>query len=157
MVNIGVDLCKLPGSQARLAASARTREISPEAREAISQSVLKRLKGKYDARAAYYLRTGRFPKAGRSDPWLPEEEKLLANHSTRDLMEILGRTWEGIKAHRRKLNLRLRPTNTPWQETEINILGSDTDAAIAKRLQRSAGAVKGQRQRLHIPAFRVAG
>ena len=154
MVKIGVDLCKLPESQAKLVASARTREMSAEGREAIRQSVLQRLRRKYAARLASYRRTGRFPKAGGS-PWLPQEEKLLAKHSTRELMAILGRTRESITGHRRKLNIRLRPTNTPWQESEIKLLGTGRDAAVAKRLQRSVSAVKCKRKSLHIPAVRA--
>ena len=153
-VKIGVELCKLPESQAKLVASARTREMSAEGREAIRQSVLQRLRRKYATRLAYYRRTGKFPKVRRS-PWLAQEEKLLAKHSTRELTAILGRTRESIKSHRRELNIRLRPTNIPWQKAEIKLLGIDSDAAVAKRLQRSVAAVKGKRKKLHIPAIRA--
>ena len=153
---MGVELCRLPQSQAKLADSARTRGMSAEGREAIRRSFFQRLERKYEARRAFYRRTGRFPRAGRSDPWLPQEEKLLKKHSTRELIAILGRTWEGIQSHRRKLNIRLRPTNTPWSETELKLLGTDRDAAIAKRLHRSVAAVKTKRQNLRIRGFRPA-
>ena len=130
--------------------------MSAEARAALRQSIFQRLKKKHAARLAYYQRTGKFPRAGCSDPWLPQEEKLLKKHSTRELIAILGRTWEGIQSHRRKLNIRLRPTNTPWSETELKLLGMDRDAAIAKRLHRSVAAVKTKRQNLRIRAFRPA-
>ena len=55
-----------------------------------------RLKRKYAARLAYYQRTGRFPKAGPSDPWLRQEEKLLKKHSTRESMVILRRQRRGV-------------------------------------------------------------
>jgi hypothetical protein len=155
MVDIGVDLCKRPESQAKLVASAETREMSAEGREAIRQSVLQRLERKHAARLAYYQRTGKFRRAGPSDPWLPQEEKLLKKHSTRELMAILGRTWEAIQSHRRKLNIRLRPTNTPWSETELKLLGTDTDAAIAQRLHRTVAAVKTKRKTLRIRACRL--
>ncbi len=154
MVNMGVELCKLPQSQSKLATSARTRGMSEEGRETLRRSFFQRLKRKYDARLAFYRRTGRFPKAGRSDPWLPQEQRLLAKYPTRQLMSILGRTWEGIQDHRRKLNIRLRPAGVPWKEMEIKLLGSDSDTTVARHLNRSVTAVKVKRKRLGIPAFR---
>src|SRR5207237_8682584 len=71
LVSIGVDLCKLPGSQAKLAASARSSEMSAEGREAIRQSISQRLEKKYVARIAAYRRTYKFPKAGMSAHWIP--------------------------------------------------------------------------------------
>jgi len=153
MVKIGVDLCKRPESQAKLAAAAKTRGMSAEGREAIRQSFFQRFARKRAARLAYYQRTGKFPKAARSDPWLPQENKVFKQkHSTRELMAILGRTWEAVKSQRRKLNIRLRPSSTPWTEREIKLLGTDRDPAIAKRLNRSISAVKCKRKSLHIPA-----
>jgi len=154
MVDIGVGLCKLPQSQAKLAVSARKRVMSAEGRDAIRQSVLQRLKQKHQERLALYRSTGKFPGVKGSAPWLQEEEKLLKKYSTGDLMRILGRTWESIQSHRRKLNIRLRPTNTPWESREMGILGTDSDAVIAKQLNRSISAVKAKRKKLRIPAFR---
>src|SRR5439155_22426544 len=116
------------------------------------KSVLQRLRRKYAERLAAYRRTGTFLKM-RGSPWLPQEEKLLQKHSTRELMAILGRTWESIKSHRRELNIRLRPTNKPWQDSEMKLLGTDRDAAVAERLQRSVAAVKSKRKSFHIPAI----
>ena len=155
MVNIGLDLCKLPQSQAKLVARARARDMSEEGKESIRRSIEERRKRKYAARLAFYQRTGRFPKADRSCPWLPEEESLLAKHSTRELMKILGRPWDGIQNHRLKLNIRLRPTDKPWAESEIKLLGTERDDVVAKRLGRTVGAVKAKRKKLHIPAFHI--
>jgi hypothetical protein len=116
--------------------------------------VAARRKTNYDARLDFYRRTGRFPKAKGSAPWLQEEERLLAKHSTRELMRRLGRTWEAIKSHRRELKIRLRPTNTPWKAAELKLLGTGKDAAVAKRLSRSVSAVKSKRLALRIPGFR---
>jgi hypothetical protein len=156
MIEIGVDLCKLPQSQTKLTAAARNRVISPEGLESVRQSIRQRWEQKFAARLAFHRRTGRFPKTGSSDPWIPAEEQLLTKHSTRELRAILGRTGQAIKSHRRKLNIRLAPTNRPWQATEIKLLGTDGDVAIAHRLKRSVTAVKSKRNCLHIPVFRVA-
>jgi hypothetical protein len=105
-------------------------------------------KERFEARRKAYRRTGRFPKATKSDPWIPQEDKLLKKYSTADLAPIIRRTPQAIEARRFLLGIRAisLTSRQPWKESETRILGTDTDRVIAKRLKRSVMSVRKKRQ-----------
>ncbi len=112
-------------------------------------------KERFEARRAAYRRTGRFPKATKADPWIPEEEKLLTKYSTPDLARIIRRTPGSIRARRISLGIQSfpSPAKQRWTEPESLILGTDMDRVIAKRLKRSVLSVTHKRRALGIKGF----
>jgi hypothetical protein len=106
-MEIGVELARRPESRAKLSASKQGKVLSPTHKIHLFAGAKARRKERFKARQAAFWRTGRFPKVARSDPWIPEEEELLAKHSTAELVRIIGRTRKGIMA--RRLHLGIRP------------------------------------------------
>jgi hypothetical protein len=41
----------------------------------------------------------------------------------------------------------------PWSEEDVKLLGTGTDAEVAKKLKRTPGAVTAQRKQRKVPAF----
>jgi hypothetical protein len=115
-------------------------------------------KERFEARRAAYRKTGRFPKATKTDPWIPEEEKLLAKYPTSELTRIIRRTAGAIVARRILLGIRTCPSpkRHPWTESEVKFLGTGTDRVISKRLKRSVYSVTKKREALGIRGFHRA-
>jgi transposase-like protein len=152
LMEIGVELARRPESRAKNSASKQGKVLSRTHKIHLFAAMKAGWKERFEARRNAYRRTGRFPQATKSDPWIPEEEKLLAKHSTTDLVRIIRRTTKGIQARRIALGIRSlpSPTRQPWRESETKILGTDTDRVIAKRLERSVFSVTKKRQALGI-------
>lgn len=152
LVNLGVELARLPESRKKIADAARGRVLSPQHKSRFHGAMRKGRHERFKARRAAYRRTGRFPKATKSDPWTPEEEKLLPKLPTAELVRLIGRTFKGIQAHRLALGIRARPpvVQRPWRRREIQLLGTAPDRVIAKRLGRSIHSVENKRRKLHI-------
>lgn len=152
LMNIGVELARLPESQAKRSGAMRGKVLSKKHKIRLHAGMKEGWKERFAARREAYRRTGRFPKATKSDPWIPEEEKLLAKYSTTDLARILKRTPKSIQARRISLGIRLRPpvVQRRWNESEVKLLGADTDRIIAKRLRRSVMSVSRKRNALGI-------
>jgi hypothetical protein len=152
LMEIGVELARRAESQAKRSAAMQGKVLSRTHKTHLLAGMKAGWKERFEARRDAYRRTGRFPKATRSDPWIPEEEKLLAQHSTTELVRILRRTAKGIVARKLSLGIRMRPsfTRQPWQESETKLLGTDADGVIAKRLERSVFSVTRKRQALGI-------
>lgn len=158
LVNLGMELARLPESRKKISAAARGRILSLARKAKLFAGIRKGWRERFKARRAAYRRTGRFPKATKSDPWIPEEEKFLPKLPTEELVRVLGRTSRSIRARRLLLNIRaLPPANQqPWRDWEIRLLGTGTDRMIAKRLGRSVHSVENKRRKLGIksPATR---
>ena len=151
LVNLGVELARLPQSRKRIAAAARGRVLSKKHKSRLFEGIHRGWGERFEARRAEYHRTGRFPKATKSDPWIPEEDQLLAKLPTAELVRVLGRTVTGIQARRIILNIApCDARNRPWKEEEIKLVGTDTDRAIAKRLGRSLASVLNMRRKVGI-------
>jgi len=152
LMAIGVELARRPESRAKNSASKKGKVLSRTQKLRLFAGIKAGWKERFEARREDYRRTGRFPKATKSDPWIPEEEELLAKHSTTELVRIIRRTRKGIVARRLSLGIRTRPPpiRRSWIESETKMLGTDTDDAIAKRLQRSVVSVTKKRQALGI-------
>ena len=103
-------------------------------------------KERFQARREAFWRTGRFPKATKSDPWIPQEEKLLTKYSTADLLRIIRRTPRGIQARRISLGIRslASPTRKSWKDSEIKLLGTDTTESTRVALLPSPYAIDNQ-------------
>src|SRR5437899_3057026 len=86
LVSLGVELAKLPQSRKKIADAARGRKLSPAHKSKLFAGIRRGWKERFEARRAEYRRTGRFGKATKSDPWLPEEEKLLPKLPTAELV-----------------------------------------------------------------------
>jgi hypothetical protein len=152
LMEIGVELARRPESRAKISAAIRGKVLSRTHKIHLFAAMKAGWKARFEARRAAYRRTGRFPKATKSDMWIPEEEKLIAKYSTPDLARIIRRTPCAIVWRRSILGIRSlpSPTRQPWKESEIKILGTDTDRVIAKRLERSVFSVTKKRQALGI-------
>jgi hypothetical protein len=152
LVSLGVELAKLPESRKRFSEAARGRVLSRRHKSKLFAGIRKGWRERFNARRSAYRRTGRFPKATKSDPWLPEEEKLLPKLTSAELVRMLGRTFKSIQAHRYALGIRPRsPANQqPWRKREIQLLGTAPDRIIGKRLGRSVSSVENKRRKLHI-------
>ncbi|MCI0748788.1 MAG: hypothetical protein L0Y58_25560 [Verrucomicrobia subdivision 3 bacterium] len=152
LVDLAVELAKLPESRKKISEAARGRVLSPARKARLFAGIRKGWRERFLARRAAYRRTGRFPKATKSDPWIPEEEKLLPKLTTAELVQVLGRTFQSIQTRRLFLNIRARPpaNQQPWRDWEIKRLGTGTDRAIAKCLGRSESSVEGKRRKLGI-------
>jgi transposase-like protein len=152
LMEIGVELARRPESRAKNSASKQGKVLSRTNKLRLFAGIKAGWKERFEARREDYRRTGRFPKATKSDPWIPEEEELLAKHSTTELVRIIRRTRKGIVVRRLSLGIRTRPPpiRRSWIESETKMLGTDTDDAIAKRLERSVFSVTKKRQALGI-------
>ena len=152
LVNLGVELARLPESRKRIADAARGRVLSAQHKSRLHGAMQKGWRERFKARRAAYRRTGRFPKATRSDPWIPEEEKLLSQLSTAELVQVLGRTFNSIQAHRHILGIRARPpvVQPPWRKREIQLLGTAPDRVLAERLGRTVSSVVKKRRSLGL-------
>jgi len=109
LVSLGVELARLPESRKKIADAARGRVMSAAHKARFLGAMRKGWKERFETRRAEYRRTGRFPKATKSDPWIPEEEKLLAKLPTVELTRVLGRSYKSIQHRRLFLNIRARP------------------------------------------------
>src|SRR5438477_226003 len=152
LVSLGVELARLPVSRKKIADAARGRVLSTQHKSKFLGAMRRGWKERFEARRAEFRRSGRFPKASKSDPWIPEEEKLLGKLPTVELVRVLGRTFKSIQARRLSLDIRARPAvvQQPWKKGEIKSLGTDSDRAIAGRLGRSIASVEKKRRQLGI-------
>lgn len=150
LVDLGVELARLPQSRKKISEAARGRTLSPARKSKLFAGIREGWRERFEARRAAYRRTGRFPKATKSDPWIPEEEKLLPKLSAAELARVIGRSAGSIRAHRLLLGIRVRApiVQQPWAESEIRLLGTAPDREIAKRLGRSVGSVENKRRKL---------
>jgi hypothetical protein len=155
LLEIGVKLAKRPESQAKRSARMRGKVLSRTHKSHLFAGMKAGWKERFEARRDAYWRTGRFPKATKSDPWIPEEEKLLGKYTTADLVRVIGRTAKSIQTRRIFLDIRSLPSSRrqPWKESEIMTLGTDLDRVVAKRLKRSVMSVTHKRQALGITGF----
>jgi hypothetical protein len=153
LVNLGMELARLPESRKKIADAARGRVMTRRHKSILFGSIRQGWRERFKARRAAYRKTGRFPKATKSDPWIPEEDKLLCKLSTAELVGVLGRTFKAIGARRQVLGIRIRPPGEgmPWRKSEIRLLGRDEDTVIAKCLGRSVTSVQNKRRKLGIP------
>ncbi len=152
LVHLGMELARLPESREKISIAARGRVLSWERRARLLKGIRHGWKERFAARRAAFRRTGRFPRATKSDPWIAEEEKLLTKLPTVELVRVLGRTAKSIQARRILLGIRARPpvVQQAWREWEIKLLGTAPDRAIAKRLGRSVSSVENRRRKLDI-------
>jgi hypothetical protein len=150
LVNLGVELARLPESRKKIAEAARGRVLSREQLSKLLSGIYRGLKERFDARRTAFRETGRFPIATGADPWIPEEEKLLSQLPTSELVRVLGRTAKSIQHHRLLLGIRARPPaeRRPRRERDIRALGTAPDRVIAERLRRSAHSVENKRRAL---------
>jgi hypothetical protein len=155
LMEIGVELARLPESRAKISSAMRGKVLSRKHKAHLFAASRAGWKERFEARRKAYQRTGRFPKATKSDPWIPEEEKLLTKYPTDQLARIIKRTPGSIGARRSWLGIRApsSPTRRPWKEAETMILGTDLDRIIAKRLKRSVLSVTHKRSVLGIKGF----
>jgi hypothetical protein len=94
-------------------------------------------------------------------PFTPDEIDLLGTDTDLAVANALGRDVQTVAWKRRKLRIpavgRKRapglPHIRPFSAREIDLLGTDTDRAIAKRLRRNPGTVEQKRRKLGIPPF----
>jgi hypothetical protein len=152
LVDLGVELAKLPQSRKKIAEAARGRKLSRAQKSEMLVGIHRGWKERFEARRAQYRRTGRFGIATKSDPWIPEEEKLLPRLTTSELVRVLGRTARSIRSRRLLLHIRTRRPllHQPWKEWEVKLLGKQADGVVAKRLGRSLQSVANSRRRLGI-------
>lgn len=152
LVSLGVELAKLPESRKKISEAARGRVLSDRTKSRLFAGIHRGWRKRFRARREIFRRTGRFPKATKSDPWIPEEDKLLSGRPPAELARILGRTLQSIRMRRNMLGIRTRPpvTQEHWEESEVRLLGTAPDGAVAKRLGRSVGSVENKRRRLGI-------
>ena len=66
----------------------------------------------------------------------------------------LDRMLEAAKRRGTRPPSRWTPARGGWTAAQVKLLGTDRDEVIAKRIGKSASAVRGKRMRLKIPAFR---
>jgi hypothetical protein len=152
LVSLGVELARRPESRKKFSEAVRGRILSSAHKSKLFAGMNKGWRERFKARRDAYRRTGRFPKARKSDPWIPEEEKLLPKLSTTELGPVIGRSFKGIQAHRHLLGLRARTpaVQLPWRDSEIRLLGTAPDRIIANRLGRSVYSVEHKRRKLGI-------
>ena len=154
LVSLGVELAKLPESRKKIAEAARGRVLSATTKSRLFAGIHRGWRERFKARQAAFRRTGRFPKATKSDPWIPEEEKLLPELPTSELVRVLGRSSKSIQARRIYLGIRFRPPakQEHWEDGEVKLLGTAPDAAVARQLGRSVASVEAKRRKLGIQA-----
>ncbi len=152
LVRIGVKLARLPQSRNKIAAAARGRHLSPEVKAKLFAGIRRGWKSRSKARRAAYCRTGRFPPATKSDPWIPGEEALLGTLPVPELLRLLGRSESAIWKRKSDLGIRSRPPSPvqPWTGAEVKLLGTAPDRVLAKRLGRSVDSVMNKRRKLGI-------
>ena len=73
LVELGVELAKRPESRAKQAAAMRGKVLSKPHKKHLLTAMKAGWKERFEARRQHYLRTGKFPMATKSDPWVPEE------------------------------------------------------------------------------------
>src|SRR5207247_10049783 len=141
------ELARRPESRKQFPEEVRGRILSSANKSKLFAGIHQGWRERFKARRDAYRRTRRFPKARKSDPWIPEEEKLLPKLSTAELVPVIGRSFKSIQAHRYLLGLRARPpaARLPWRDSEIRLLGTAPDRIIAKRLGRSVYSVENKR------------
>ena len=110
MMEIGVELARRPEGRAKISAANKGRVLSRMHKNHLFAAMKAGWKKRFEARRNGYRRAGRFPKATKSDMWIPEEEKLLKKYSTADLVRIIGRTKRAI--HRRRSTRPAKPMRT---------------------------------------------
>ncbi len=155
LVKLGVEIAKRPECRQKISEAALGRALAPVHRAKLLRGINQGWKARFKARRAAFRLTGSFPKATQSDPWIPEEERLLSKLPTAELVPMIGRSASSIHAHRKLLGIR---THAPvvqraWSEREIALLGTDLDRAIAQRLSRTVHSVEKRRQALGIKRF----
>ena len=99
-------------------------------------------------------------KAGSAYFWTAEEERLLAQtmkesrnrHATRELAKWLDRSQVAVETHRRVKFGRLQRAPRAWTRREDRLLGTRTDAEVARLTSRHPSTVKKRRSRLGIPS-----
>jgi hypothetical protein len=74
------------------------------------------------------------------------------HHATRELAKRLGRSQLAVENHRRARFGRVQPAPRPWTPREDRLLGTRTDEAVARLIDRHWGTVAARRRRLGIPA-----
>lgn len=123
----------LPEGRNKIAAAARGRVLSPAHNAKRFAGIHKGWRDRVKARHAACRRTGRFPNTTKSDPWIPEEEKLLRTVPTAEPVRTLGRTARSIQVRRIVLDIRAHPlaNQQPWRQREIRLHGTAPDAEIA--------------------------
>jgi len=156
VVHLGMELARRPEGRKKISEAARGRKMLPQHKSSLHGAMHQGWQERFEARRAAYQQTGCFPKATKSDPWLPEEEELLLKLPTRELARVLGRTRHAIMTRRLALGIRLRTARSgkkprPWSEAETQLLGTAPDRLIAQRLERSVCAVDKKRRALGIP------
>ncbi len=151
LMSLGVALAKLPESRKHFSEAVRGRVLSSDHKTSLFAGIREGWKERSEARQAAYRLTGEFPRATKSDPWIPEEEELLSKLPTKELELLLGRTAKSIQARRLFLNIQAcRASEPPWQEWEIKLLGTVPDEVIAEQLRRSAFSVAVNRRKRGI-------
>jgi transposase-like protein len=152
MIEMGVELAQRPESKAKFSIAKRGRKISQKHKSSLLTAMKAGWKERFQARRMAYRKTGQFPMATKSDPWIPEEEKLLRKYPTAVVARIIQRTPKSIQVRRIFLGIRSLPTPVrhPWKQSEIKFLGTNADSVIAKSLGRSTVSVSKKRQSLGI-------
>src|ERR1039457_3004175 len=90
--------------------------------------------------------------------WTAEEDHLLAQtmkeprnpHATRELAKRFGRSQAAVENHRRAKFGRVQRAPRAWTPREDRLLGSRTDAEVARLTGRNRSAVTSRRHRLGI-------
>ena len=97
--------------------------------------------------------------------WRPEDDALLGHRRDEDIARLLGITVLAVQRRRNALKIYLRPPTprcfhpTParsapaWTPEEDALLGTASDAEIARRLKCANTTVALRRTKLKIPAF----
>jgi len=154
LVKLGVELAKLPQSREKLAQAHRGLVLSARHKARFHSAMHQGWRQRFKARRAAYQKTGRFPQATKSDPWIPEEEKLLSQLPTGELVRVLGRSTRSIQARRSLQGIRIRRpwVEKLWEPHELRWLGTDSDRVIAARLGRTLFSIGNKRRKLSIPA-----
>ncbi len=129
-----------------------------------TKALSRRLPHRPDSRVARRRRSrrsgSRRVKAGSAYFWTAEEERLLAQtmkesrnrHATRELAKRLDRSQAAVECHRRAKFGRLQRTPRAWTRREDRLLGTRTDAEVARLTSRHPSTVKKRRSRLGIPS-----
>ena len=155
LVDIGVELACRPEGRAKQSLAMQGKVLSRTHKTHLFAAMKAGWKKRYKARRKAYRETGRFPPTTKSDPWIPEEIKLLATCPTDKLARIIKRAPQSIQAKRCSLGIRppASAKRRSWEKSELAILGTDTDCVIAKRLKRSVMSVSRKRSELGIIGF----
>jgi hypothetical protein len=181
LVKLSLELSMLPESRAKIALAARGRKLSPGHKARLHSAMNQGWRRRFKARRAAFKNTGRFPKATKADPWIPEEDQLLSQLPLKELVRVLGRSEKSIRTRRKQQGFRIRAPSQQklwakrggdfmneksvhirapsqqklWEPDELQCLGADSDSVIAGRLGRSASSVENKRRQLGIPAANI--